>query len=253
MHVSGFPLDLNWFLQFIVTAFIIAFGLLHLVKNTASKYFMVDANFDSPDPSSSPPPLGRGGGEGRKMPRVSATAADSCVVCGNSTTKQCSGCKLVRYCSGACQTSHWKSGHKTKCKDFQLSGQVKSMQSAYMQHGRRDSSAVALVPSSGTINIIKQSKEYAFWLGRTPVMCTALLMWFYNVLCTLGPLLPTCWRKAIGKNADGMIGASFVNFKPMLKDPVKVGIPFHQLIFSRGYLILVVTLAMENKRMRMSS
>ncbi|KAL7213721.1 hypothetical protein ACSBR2_016281 [Camellia fascicularis] len=44
--------------------------------------------------------------------------------------------------SGACQTSHWKSGHKTKCKDFQLSGQVKSMQSAYMQHGRRDSSAL---------------------------------------------------------------------------------------------------------------
>ncbi|CAL5411670.1 unnamed protein product [Camellia sinensis] len=57
--------------------------------------------------------------------------------------------------SGACQTSHWKSGHKTKCKDFQLSGQVKSMQSAYMQHGRRDSSAVALVPSSGTVNITK--------------------------------------------------------------------------------------------------
>ncbi|CAL5335517.1 unnamed protein product [Camellia sinensis] len=61
--------------------------------------------------------------------------------------------------SGAGQTSHWKSGHKTKCKDFQLSGQVKSMQSAYMQHGRRDSSAVALVPSSGTVNITKQSKE----------------------------------------------------------------------------------------------
>ncbi|KAL7187318.1 hypothetical protein ACSBR1_037393 [Camellia fascicularis] len=64
--------------------------------------------------------------------------------------------------SGACQTSHWKSGHKTKCKDFQLSGQVKSMQSAYMQHGRRDSSAVALVPSSGTVNITEQSKEILF-------------------------------------------------------------------------------------------
>ncbi|CAL5390249.1 unnamed protein product [Camellia sinensis] len=61
--------------------------------------------------------------------------------------------------SGACQTYHWKSGHKTKCKDFQFSRQVKSMQSAYMQHGRRDSSAIALVPSSGTINITKQSKE----------------------------------------------------------------------------------------------
>ena len=80
MHVSGFPLDLNWFLQFIVTALVIAFGLLHLVKNTASKYFMVDANFDSLDSRKMRPP-----------------AADSCVVCGNLTTKQCSGCKLVKY------------------------------------------------------------------------------------------------------------------------------------------------------------
>ncbi|KAI8014696.1 Ubiquitin carboxyl-terminal hydrolase 18 [Camellia lanceoleosa] len=44
----------------------------------------------------------------------------------------------------------------------QNSDKVKSMQSAYMQHGRRDSSAVALVPSSGTVNITKQSKEILF-------------------------------------------------------------------------------------------
>lgn len=102
-------------------------------------------------------------------------------------------------------------------------------------------------------NYLIGTSEDFLHVGFLIVETAALLMWFYNVLCTLGPLLPTCWRKAIGKNADGMIGASFVNFKPTLKDPVKVGIPFHQLIFSRGYLILVVTLAMENKRMRMSS
>ncbi|CAL5443708.1 unnamed protein product [Camellia sinensis] len=120
------------------------------------------------------------------------------------------------------------------------------MQSAYMQHGQRDSSAVALVPSSGTVNITKQSKEDFLHVGFLIVETAALQMWFYNVLCTLGPLLPICWRKT-----DGMISASFVNFKPMSKDPVKVGIPFRQLIFFHGYLILVVTLAMENKKMHM--
>ncbi|KAF5931710.1 hypothetical protein HYC85_027881 [Camellia sinensis] len=98
--------------------------------------------------------------------------------------------------------------------------------------------------------LIGTSEEFLH-VGFLIVEIAALLMWFYNVLCTLGPLLPICWRKAIEKNADRMIGASFVNFKPKSKDPVKVDIPFHQLIFSRGYLILVVTLAMENKRMRM--
>ncbi|XP_028069694.1 uncharacterized protein LOC114272232 [Camellia sinensis] len=102
-------------------------------------------------------------------------------------------------------------------------------------------------------NYLIGTSEDFLHVGFFIVETAALLMWFYNVLCTLGPLLPICWRKAIGKNADGMIGASFVNFKPMSKDPVKVGIPFHQLIFSRGYLILAVTLAMENKRMRMNS
>ncbi|PSS20979.1 Ubiquitin carboxyl-terminal hydrolase [Actinidia chinensis var. chinensis] len=145
MHVSGFPLDLNWFLQFIVTALVIAFGLLHLVKNTASKYFMVDANFDSLDARKMPPP-----------------AADSCVVCGNLTTKQCSGCKLVKYCSEACQRSHWNSGHKTKCKDFKLSGKVNSTQSASLQCGRRSSSSVVLVPDSRTSSFIKQPKEILF-------------------------------------------------------------------------------------------
>ncbi|GFZ08201.1 ubiquitin-specific protease 18 [Actinidia rufa] len=145
MHVFGFPLDLNWFLQFIVTALVIAFGLLHLVKNTASKYFVVDANFDSLDARKMPPPT-----------------ADSCVVCGNLTTKQCSGCKMVKYCSEACQRSHWNSGHKTKCKDFKLSGKVYSKQSASLQRGRRGSGSVALVPDSRTSNFIKQPKEILF-------------------------------------------------------------------------------------------
>ncbi|KAF5949590.1 hypothetical protein HYC85_011583 [Camellia sinensis] len=86
------------------------------------------------------------------------TAASGILTGRRPYRKKICGIVLCSY-SGACQTYHWKSGHKTKCKDFQLSGQVKSMQSAYMQHGQRDSSAIALVPSSGTVNITKQSKE----------------------------------------------------------------------------------------------
>ncbi|XP_059645667.1 ubiquitin carboxyl-terminal hydrolase 18-like [Cornus florida] len=153
MHVSGFPVDLNWFLQFIITALVIAFGLLHLVKNTLSKYFVVDANFESSDHQASLD-------SDLNMPGVIGTG-DTCVVCGNLGTKKCSGCKLVRYCSKACQVSHWRSGHKTKCKDFQLLGKVNSMQSESMQHRRRGC-AVALVPGSGTNKTLKQLKKILF-------------------------------------------------------------------------------------------
>ena len=47
MHVGGITVDLNWLLQFIFTVFVIGLGLLHLVKNTASKYFEVVANFEA--------------------------------------------------------------------------------------------------------------------------------------------------------------------------------------------------------------
>ncbi|KAJ9702865.1 hypothetical protein PVL29_004559 [Vitis rotundifolia] len=175
MHVSGFSLDLNWFLQFIFTSFVVALGLLHLVKNTASKYFVVDANFEGGG--------GGGGGEGSGagdvsvpgggrsdpsiMPGVSGTG-DSCLVCGNLGTKKCSGCKAVRYCSQTCQATHWKSGHKTKCKDFQLSGKANLADSTTHSGqkasgvGVNNSNGIVLVPSSGTSKILKQSKEILF-------------------------------------------------------------------------------------------
>ncbi|KAA8525814.1 hypothetical protein F0562_007669 [Nyssa sinensis] len=156
MHVSGFPVDLNWFLQFIFTAFIIVLGLLQLVKNTASKYFVVDANFESSDTASPD-----GDGRDQKMPGVIGTG-DACEVCGNLGKKKCSGCKLVRYCSEACQSSHWRFDHKTKCKEFQLTGKVNSMQSASMQHGCKGSTAVALIPAAGTTKPLKQSKKILF-------------------------------------------------------------------------------------------
>lgn len=39
----------------------------------------------------------------------------NCAVCGSPTTTRCSRCKAVRYCSGNCQISHWRQGHKYEC------------------------------------------------------------------------------------------------------------------------------------------
>ncbi|GMJ15819.1 hypothetical protein HRI_005251100 [Hibiscus trionum] len=135
MHVGGITLDLNWFLQFILTLFIFAFGALHLLKNTASKYFEVDANFD----------------RHQIMPSIPVdTDLSPCQVCSNPASKKCSRCKSVRYCSLACQQAHWKV-HKTKCK-------VNSTPTA----STKPSSGVALVPVSGTSKIIKKPRKVLF-------------------------------------------------------------------------------------------
>ncbi|KAA8519383.1 hypothetical protein F0562_013639 [Nyssa sinensis] len=124
-----------------------------LVKNMSLKYFVVDADFDSSDTVSLD--------DDQKMQGVIAKG-DSCVVCDSLTKRQCAGCKLVHYYSEACQSSHWRSEHKTKCKDFQLSGKLNSMQSASTQHRCRSSTLVALVPASGTTKTLKQLEKILF-------------------------------------------------------------------------------------------
>lgn len=142
MHVA---VDLNSYLQLVLTAIAVVVTLLYLVKTTASKYFVVgdDSNFES---SASPPTAGFGD---RRM------EPEDCAVCGNITKKQCSRCKMVKYCSEACQRSHWNSGHKFKCKDFQLFGKGSSLQG-------RKSSAVSLTHASGTSKILDHSKKILF-------------------------------------------------------------------------------------------
>ncbi|RVW84208.1 Ubiquitin carboxyl-terminal hydrolase 19 [Vitis vinifera] len=75
---------------------------------------------------------------------------------------------MVVMCSQTCQATHWKSGHKTKCKDFQLSGKA-NLADSTTHSGRKasgvgvnNSNGIALVPSSGTSKILKQSKEILF-------------------------------------------------------------------------------------------
>ncbi|XP_030475492.1 ubiquitin carboxyl-terminal hydrolase 18 [Syzygium oleosum] len=142
MHVLGFTLDLYWFLQLIFTAFLISFGLIQLLKSTASKYFEVEAGFEGA------PPTSFHADRGRTMPGAPLEAA-RCVVCGDDGPKKCSRCKAVRYCSQTCQTAHWKSEHKSKCKVFQASSKVVSA----------DASPVT---QNGTPKPIKRLKKILF-------------------------------------------------------------------------------------------
>ncbi|KAG8636438.1 ubiquitin carboxyl-terminal hydrolase 18 isoform X2 [Manihot esculenta] len=159
MHVGGITVDLNWFLQLIFTLFIIALGLLHLVKNTASKYFEVDANFE-----------GGGGGStyrNRSVPTIHMeTEGSSCANCGNHGTKKCSRCKSVRYCSTECQQADWKSGHNSKCKDFVRLNSAQNSKSNFGLKasgvGSRTFSGIALVPATGSTKLIKKPREVLF-------------------------------------------------------------------------------------------
>ncbi|KAJ1399537.1 Zinc finger, MYND-type [Sesbania bispinosa] len=49
------------------------------------------------------------------IPVSSVSGWYQCAVCYSPTTMRCSRCKAVRYCSGKCQISHWRQGHKDEC------------------------------------------------------------------------------------------------------------------------------------------
>ncbi|GMH11773.1 hypothetical protein Nepgr_013614 [Nepenthes gracilis] len=152
LHVSAFSLDLNWFLQFLFTAFVVSLGLLHLLKNTASKYFVVDASFDSSDSASSTTTTSSLSPKDSPMPGLPHSVEDErCAVCGKSGSKKCSRCKAVRYCSQTCQVQHWQSEHKRKCQEFELSG-----------GGGKRGTSIALVPSSGPCQMQKQPEKVLF-------------------------------------------------------------------------------------------
>ncbi|KAF5815430.1 putative ubiquitinyl hydrolase 1 [Helianthus annuus] len=148
-------LDLNWYLRVVITGFVVVCGLIYSVK-TAAKYFLVDGDYDSNSNSNSnsnsqsfsESDRGVSRSLSSMMPGLVAVG-DSCAVCGSLTSKHCARCKAVRYCSEACQRSHWKSGHKEKCEEFRLS------RSSSLE-GRRNSTGVALVPGARNTTQIKK-------------------------------------------------------------------------------------------------
>ncbi|KAF9615441.1 hypothetical protein IFM89_023547 [Coptis chinensis] len=112
MHVFGIALDLYPLLfQFIFTAILIGIGLLHLLKTTASSYFLGDANFQEEENNNN----------NINMCAVAVESGDGgvCAACGKAgSSKRCSGCKAVMYCSHTCQLEHWRSSHRQKCQEL---------------------------------------------------------------------------------------------------------------------------------------
>ncbi|KAG5048334.1 hypothetical protein AAZX31_04G057000 [Glycine max] len=159
MLLSGGVSDLKWILQFVFYAFVLAIGLHALLKNTASKYFDLDATFHA-----------------HAIPGLLMDHS-LCAVCRNPANKKCSRCKSVRYCSQACQQMHWKSEHKVRCKEFQGSSTSVMMNLAQTEVTNRVfkassaavnrstcTSSIALIPECGrgTSRTIKQPKSVLF-------------------------------------------------------------------------------------------
>ncbi|XP_015061472.1 ubiquitin carboxyl-terminal hydrolase 19 isoform X2 [Solanum pennellii] len=92
----------------------------------------------------------------------------ACAVCGNATSKRCSRCKMVNYCSDACQRSDWNSGHKYGCRDFQSSVKGNSEQSASTLQ-RRYMFGTSFVPFGGKNNQelfpYEEFLNYFYWGG----------------------------------------------------------------------------------------
>ncbi|CAH8367187.1 unnamed protein product [Eruca vesicaria subsp. sativa] len=135
MHEVGLTWDLNSFTQLLLTLLFLSFGLLFFLKRTAAKYFDLGGHTDL-----------------RRDFMVPDTS-DECSVCRKLTTKKCSRCKSVRYCSAECQKSDWNSGHKLKCKVF------KSTDSLF---GNSSASKSALSPKLSQIKAIIKPGDVLF-------------------------------------------------------------------------------------------
>ncbi|KFK29759.1 hypothetical protein AALP_AA7G175300 [Arabis alpina] len=134
MHEVGFPVDLSVFTRFIATLFFLAVGVFYFLRNTAAKYFEHDG-FD------------------RDQYRAVETDTEDCSVCWKVSTKKCSRCKSVRYCSEECQKTDWNLGHQRKCKDVGVTTLTPSGNNGIRFRDspsrNRYASKIALVPDRG--------------------------------------------------------------------------------------------------------
>uniref|UniRef100_J3MGF1 USP domain-containing protein n=3 Tax=Oryza brachyantha TaxID=4533 RepID=J3MGF1_ORYBR len=97
-------------------------------------------------------------GEQQQLQGAGAQAAsrggEPCAACGCIATKKCSGCKRVRYCSQGCQSKHWQSGHKFKCKQMKKSSPADKLSSGDEEDRNKSSvfGPISLVPIRRKLN-----------------------------------------------------------------------------------------------------
>ncbi|CAD5329656.1 unnamed protein product [Arabidopsis thaliana] len=153
MHEVGFPLDLSVFTRLIATLFFLAVGVFYFLKNTAAKYFDIGA--------------AAAGGFDRDFMAVDA---EGCSVCGNFSTKKCSRCKSVRYCSAECQRSDWSSGHQRNCRDYGITTLTPSAKNGLRfrasPFGDSSASSIALISERGLNKSSLKPREVLFPYGE---------------------------------------------------------------------------------------
>lgn len=118
---AGLGLDLSAVIQAAVAGLVLFSAAVFAVRRAASRYFVVDAagfaaSYDDHHHTSHAYPMSPKGSQGPAAGEV----PEPCAACGGVASKKCSGCKRVRYCSQECQTKHWQSDHKFKCKQMKL-------------------------------------------------------------------------------------------------------------------------------------
>lgn len=85
--------------------------VMRLVQDTTASMTHMEAYSDSDEISFSP----SNSASFESSNSVSFSHGYQCAVCYSPTTMRCARCKAVRYCSGKCQISHWRQGHKDEC------------------------------------------------------------------------------------------------------------------------------------------
>jgi len=120
---AGLGLDFSAVIQVAVVGFVLFSAAVVAVRRAASRYFVVDAagfaaSYDDHHHHHHSPPAYPMSPKGSQLERGPAggEASGPCAACGVVTSKKCSRCKRVRYCSQECQTKHWQDDHKSKCK-----------------------------------------------------------------------------------------------------------------------------------------
>ncbi|KAL9298175.1 hypothetical protein ACSQ67_024071 [Phaseolus vulgaris] len=98
---------------------------------------------------------------------------EGCAVCGNPSSKVCSRCKAIKYCSRTCQHFDWRSGHKFQChvekensnqvvnpeNSYELEDNVHSSSPLCLEFYSGSSSSRALIPTSLSQEETKNSNQ----------------------------------------------------------------------------------------------
>uniref|UniRef100_A0ACD5UIM0 Uncharacterized protein n=1 Tax=Avena sativa TaxID=4498 RepID=A0ACD5UIM0_AVESA len=158
---EGLGLDFYPVIQAALVGFLLFTLVVTAVRRAASRYFVVDASgfaaayedhhlHDHPEYAMPP----QEGSQQQQQPVSPGQATGPCAQCGVAGTKKCSGCKRMRYCSGECQSKHWQSDHRFKCKQMKLLDTVDKSPCGVEASNKKSSAfgRISLVPGHRKLN-----------------------------------------------------------------------------------------------------